>query len=194
MMRSLRLITPPAVEPISVDELKMQARIDQDTEDALLAAYITAARADVEAILRRALIEQTWEMRLDAWWSDDLELPYPPLISVDSVSYVDADDTTHMLNTGDYAVDTMSEPGRLSLLVDTPTAELANFGGVRISYKAGYGSLETSVPEPIRQAIRLLAAHYYENRESVLSAPGVNVAILPQAVDMLLWPYRVFEF
>jgi len=45
------------------------------------------------------------------------------------------------------------------------------------------------VPEPLRQAIRLLVAHWYENRG--LIASGGEVAALPQSAAALIAPYRV---
>ena len=49
----------------------------------------------------------------------------------------------------------------------------------------------TDVPEPLRQAIRLLVAHWYENRG--LIAVGQSVAVLPATVAALLAPYRVLS-
>ena len=45
------------------------------------------------------------------------------------------------------------------------------------------------MPEPLRHAIRLLVAHWYENRGIV--AGGGEVAVLPQSVAALIAPYRV---
>ncbi len=61
--------------------------------------------------------------------------------------------------------------------------------GIEIDVTVGYGDAGTDVPEPLRQAIRLLVAHWYENRG--LIAVGHEVAILPQTVAALIAPYRV---
>ena len=47
------------------------------------------------------------------------------------------------------------------------------------------------MPEPLRLAIRLLTAHWYENRG--LIALGHEVAVLPQTVAALIAPYRVLS-
>ena len=54
----------------------------------------------------------------------------------------------------------------------------------------GYGDGALEVPEPLRQAIRLLVAHWYENRG--LAAIG-TVTVLPSTVGALLAPYRMLS-
>ena len=72
----LVLTSPPAVEPLTVDEVKTYLRIDHDDEDCLLASLITSARLQVEAALDLALITQSWSWTFDAWpKGSTLELP-----------------------------------------------------------------------------------------------------------------------
>lgn len=193
----LKLITPPTVEPISLSELKAHLRIDGTDEDALLNAIIKTAREHVEAITRRALIQQTWQLILDGWWLSGaiLELPMPPLIGVDSIVYKDSAGTEYTLESSKYLYDA-TDIGRLMLAdgESFPTSELYPMGAVKITFKAGYGTSGDSLPEPIRHAIRLLCGHYYENREAVIIERGANIMQLPMAVDALLAPYRVWGF
>ncbi len=60
------LITGPALEPVSLADVKAHLRVDTDDEDALLIAAIVSARVHVEAVTRRVLIEQSWRVYLDA--------------------------------------------------------------------------------------------------------------------------------
>ena len=55
---------------------------------------------------------------------------------------------------------------------------------------AGYGTA-ADVPETFRQAIRLLVAHWYENRAAA-AAPD-SAAELPYAVTALIAPQRVLR-
>lgn len=193
---ALIIVTQPAVEPINLAELKLHLRIDHDDEDLLLDQYRRAARQDVESLTRRALITQTWEFYLDAFPDDDeIELPLPPLQSVTYVRYTPrATGAETEWNASNYRVDSYSEPGRIVLRSDGsyPGDELVEVNGIRIRYVAGYGDAPTDVPAPIRQAILLLAASYYENREAVII--GRTVTAIPHAVDALLYPYRVFRW
>jgi len=51
-------ITPPALEPITLDYAKVFLRVDNDDEDALIADLIRAARERVEALTNSALISR----------------------------------------------------------------------------------------------------------------------------------------
>lgn len=66
-MMALHLTTAPAIEPVTVEEVRYFLRIDSDPgeDDALIGSLITAARQEAEKITRRQLITATWEMRLD---------------------------------------------------------------------------------------------------------------------------------
>lgn len=64
---ALVLVTPPAEEPISLDEAKSDMRVDSDfTEhDALIEGYIAAGRQHAETICRRAFVTQSWRITAD---------------------------------------------------------------------------------------------------------------------------------
>ena len=68
---SLTLTTAPAVEPITKAEAYLQERLTptgsplSHPEDALIDIYIAGARQWAELKTRRALITQTWTMKMD---------------------------------------------------------------------------------------------------------------------------------
>ena len=57
----------PATEPVTLAEAKAYLRLQHDSEDALLAGLVRAAREEVERSTGAALIDQHWRMTLDAW-------------------------------------------------------------------------------------------------------------------------------
>ena len=61
--------------------------------------------------------------------------------------------------------------------------------GIEIDVEAGYGATASDVPEPLKQAIRQLVAHWYENRGA--GAPGESALRMPATVAALIAPYRV---
>ena len=161
---SLRLITAPLVEPVSMETAKAFLRVDHTLEDALIASLITSAREQGEELARRAFITQTWEQVLDDWPpKDSLLVLRPPLQSVTSVKYYDTANAEHTWT--DYVVDSRSDPGRIHFN-STPGTTLLESGGLVVQFVAGYGAAAQSVPARIQDLILALVAHWYENRES----------------------------
>lgn len=177
-------------EPVSVDEAREHCRIDYDDEDALLAAYITAAREYAETVTRRTLISSTWDHTLDRFPAGAIQLPRPPLVEVEGVYYIDPDGETQTLDPGAYRWDARQEPG---LVMPAPgyswPATRRMPGAVWIRYRAGYPN--GVIPGGVRVAILLMVAHWFANREAVTigSAPHE----VPLAVDRLLWAHRLYE-
>lgn len=191
------IITPPTAEPVPLNVVKQHLRLDDDftADDALLAGLLQAAREETENYLNRALITRTLDVKLDGFPDWELRLPMAPLQGVTYIRYADTAGDTQTLATSEYLVDTASQPGRL-----TPgygkswpsTREIINAVTLRIT--AGYGDDWNSVPQPIRQAMLMMIAHWYENRESVAVGNGLTVNEMPQASQMLLWRYKMVQF
>lgn len=218
-MTSFSLVTPPGVEPVALSDVKLHARIDTAVDDSLVTTLITAARIWAENYTGRAIINQTWQMAMDIWpaaneeWWDGVRdgpvsglerttfvsLPRPPLVNVTSVQYFDNTDTPTTWPSSNYFVDTVRQPGRLALRLGAVwpvPSRLTN--GIVITYVAGYGSDGTSVPEPIKTAIRQLVTHWYEHRgEATIGAGSRNTSAVfnsinvPMVIQALLDPYRV---
>lgn len=165
----LKLVTAPTAEPITLATAIGYLRtvtdsggiIDQD-----VLAFITLARQRCEAVLRRALLRQTWQLSLKNWpgrdyhnWpqnsaATDLStyrkfdhIPLPgaaPLISVTSVTYTDTEGVVRTMPSGNiaggYNVDLNFEPGRIVLPFSQiwPTPILLPGAPIQIIYQCGY--------------------------------------------------------
>ncbi len=172
------LVTPPDEEPITLGDEKLHARLDASDEDVLIESYVTAARVYAERYTGRAFITQTWNLKLDDFpaqrsdtigWrmlGNPIFLPNPPLSSVVSITYIDDDGTTQTWASSNYDVDTDSEPGRVALAFDkTYPSTRGDIHAVTVQFIAGYGNAST-VPDPLKEAIRQLVLDMYENREA----------------------------
>lgn len=193
---ALTLVTGPSVEPISLSEAKLHCRVDVSDDDNLITGLVQAARGQAETITRRALITQTWKYIVDAFPSgDELVLPLAPLQSVTSITYKDKDGDTSTFSSGDYIVNTDTEPGKVVLGYGKswPSTTLYPTGAVTVQFKAGYGDASTDVPQGIIQAMLMMIGHWYENREAIATTGAVPKE-LPLAVESLLWPERVMGF
>jgi uncharacterized phiE125 gp8 family phage protein len=174
------------VWPISLAEIKAHLRIDADdaTEDLLLDAYLGAATRWAEHYNGRKFITQTCVDVFDKFPSV-IRPQGAPLIAVTSLSYIDSGGQTQTLSATQYAVDAVTEPGRIVPAYGTAwPATRDELNAVTLTYTAGYGADGTSVPEHVRNAILLLAGDLYENREDLIE--GHIVATIPTGVRALL--------
>ncbi len=183
------LLTAPAVEPLSLAEAKAFLRVEHGDDDDVIAALISASRIHVEAQTRRALITQSWRIIIDAWPGDGRQEVRPgPLQELTAARVYDFGNVAHAVDTESFVVDAGS-----SALAFAPWA-LPSPGrfaaGIEFDVVVGYGDAAADVPEPLRHAVRLLIAHWYENRG--LAALGA-VTVLPSTVAALIAPYRMLS-
>ncbi len=190
----LKLVTPPASEPVTLAEAKIHLRVDITDDDDYITSLILTARITVELSVWRSLISQTWRYSLDSWpEGNEILLSNPPLQSVSGIVYFLSDGSSPTWAASNYLVDTDSEPGRVVLAygVNWPGGTLRPLNPIQITYIAGYGDAATDVLAIYRQAMLLLIGHWYENREPVLTTGAVPKE-LPLAVQSLLWLDRNF--
>lgn len=165
---SLKLVTGPTSEPITLEDAKKQLEIaNGDTShDEHVGRLIVGARRDVERFTRRALITQTWRRSLNGFRTVKIFLPRPPLISVSSVQYYDSDGVSQSLSGSLYQVDTESVPGSISPAVNEvwPVTQIGKVNSVTITWTAGFGATRDSVPEEYKELIRGLVAFRFWSR------------------------------
>jgi uncharacterized phiE125 gp8 family phage protein len=184
----LKVVTPPAVFPVTIAEAKAQCRIDIDDENDLIYDFIGAATERVQLAARRTLMTTVYDLFFDAWPRFPISLALPPVASVTGIYYTAEDTAEATWAATNYAVNTNSEPARIVYKrnASTPSVTLEPVNAVRIRYTAGYGSTTSAVPDRYRQAIRMLIGHYYENREALSVAQGLSMSELPLAVADLI--------
>ena len=184
--------TPPAYAPVPLDQVKLHCRVADDSEDALLAAYLAAAAGTCQHLIGRSIMAQGWCLALDAW-PVAVRLPNPVIQAVTSITYRDAEGGQQTLDPALYGLSG-------DLLARDPGADMpalwAGPGVVQVNYTAGYAAgdeatQQAAVPANIRSWLLLTVGTMYTHRESVQA--GVAVAELPgRFVDGLLDAHRVY--
>jgi uncharacterized phiE125 gp8 family phage protein len=190
-MLTIKVVTAPASEPISLAEAKLHCRVDVADDDTPITNLITAAREEVERLSGMALMTQTLELVLAGWPATDrTELPRPPLSSITSVKYKDRDGNETTWDSANYLAGADSVPGVLALAWDAswPSDDLYPLEPIRVRYVAGFASA-AAVPQSLKQAMLLLIGHWYENREAGGETVGEKAGIA-FGVDRLINSYR----
>lgn len=186
---ALVLTSGPAAEPVTVSEAKAHLRIDGASEDVLIASLILTSRLHVEAALGLALIDQTWMLVLDRWPVDgSVEIPIAPLQAVTAVRVRDAAGVASVAPPTSYLVDIASKPPRLVWNNTAPVTPGQAVNGIEIDLSVGFGATASSVPAPLKHAVLMLTAHWYEHRDPV--EIGSTAARIPDAVSDLIQPFR----
>lgn len=162
------LVTPPAHEPVTLDEAKAQCRVRHTEEDELIADAIRAARGHAEAYLNSSLVRQTRRAYFDSFPSGKgVILPRPPVIEVTEISYVDWSGNAQTLAAGEFRVDLNPYAPALWPLYDSYWPDARHYSGaISALYVAGHDSA-ADIPEDIRHAVLMLTEHFYTNRGAV---------------------------
>lgn len=192
--RSLKRVSGPAVEPVTLAEAKEQCRVDATADDSYLTALIVAAREYVEDYLDRTLVHTNWRMRLDGFPAE-IELPRPPMAdsgtnTAVTVTYTIGDSGgTAVLSTSEYRVDRDATPGVLRPLYGGSwPSHLFDQNSITVEWTGGFGADGTAVPRAVRHAMLMIIAAWYERRQAVDSVSATEVPMGAKALlDSAKW-------
>jgi len=184
----------PATEPITAAELKTSLRIDASDEDTFLGTLIAAAREIVEDMTARRMITRSEKLLLDSWpEGDTIIIPVAPVTAVGAIVTKDEDDVSTAFASSNYIVDTSGPVAKIVLKSGSSWPTLGTdakpVNAIEIPFTSGYASAG-AVPAKMKLAVKLLAGHYYENREN--STP-LNIHDIPMGIRAILTPLRVWE-
>jgi|SRR5579859_6205403 len=211
---SYTVTVPVQTEPITVSDAKAWLRVDFGDEDTLIAGLISDARRYAENILHRSLATQTIQAiiepdpvaagplsgpvdaPMDSWRLAErpgvplfgnalisLRIPMGPVQSFTTLEYQltrqDNPEWTALAATdsngnANYRIDTVADPNRLNIFTIVAATRY------RLTYVAGF----TALPFDIRNNIKALIGHWYQNRE------GQDV---PENIDLKFAGKRVFS-
>jgi hypothetical protein len=202
---SAQVTTEPAIEPITLGELREFLRLEEsvETENDTLRDLIAEARVWCEEYTQRRFITQTVTQTLDFWpgqfvtrgaLPDEgrisdyksgparyVELIEGPVQSITSVTLYDDVGGNATWNAANYRLASQNG-GRARLALADGAAwpsATRRTDAIEILYDVGYGSSKTDVPPPIIRTIKSLAAHWYENREAYDAPRNVKDTLKP---------------
>jgi uncharacterized phiE125 gp8 family phage protein len=186
------MTSPPAVEPVTLDEAKTHLRVDGTADDVLIGSLLLTSRLHVETALSLAFIAQSWRLILDAWPpGGKVDIPLSPLQTVSEVRVKPASGSPIVVDASSYVVDAASRPARLVWNNSVPPIPGAPANGIEIDIGVGFGATATSVPAPLKHALLMLTAHWYEHRDPY--EIGAETARIPNAVSDLIQPFRTIK-
>ncbi|MEM8749411.1 MAG: head-tail connector protein [Pseudomonadota bacterium] len=181
------ILTPPAGPVLALSDIKQHLRIDHDHEDAYLGQLLKAATQYAEFACGQKLLTQTWRQYETCWPVGGMLVPrIAPVQSVNAITVFNRDGDPQVLP----SESAMIERGAHGLRIRLPEtqAETTAANGLEIDLVVGFGDLAIDVPEPLRHAIMMLIAHWYEFRGAV--APKDQPVSLPPGFEQLIRAHR----
>jgi len=186
-MKPWRVTVDQTNELWTTSEVKNYLKVDDATDDALIAAMLKAARQAVEARQNISTLTKTIVQKLERFpssykvatdYENVIKLLVYPVVSVSSITYLDENGVLQTLAQNLYEVDTYRGIIGEAVDQDFPDTYLS-LNDVTITYTAGFGTAATDCPSDIRIAVLKLIANMYDNR-------GDSVYKMPTASDVML--------
>lgn len=168
---------------VTLADVKAHLRVTTTDEDTIIGVYRSAAIAWVENYTGHLLSAAEVVDNYSAW-GDYLTLRHQP-IAASPAPVVEYHDTE-----GDFieyagVVRDQTYPWTIVPPYGEEFPTLGDNGTISVTYTAGYASGE--VPDPLNQAVLLLAGHFFVNRSAVSTDKVEEVDL---AVRSLCKPYR----
>ena len=183
---------PDAALP--VDEFKAHLRLGtsfgQDTaQDEVLSGFLRAAMAAIESRTGKILMTRPFSWSLTFWRDRDSQvLPVAPISALTRLSTVARDGGESDIDPAQYWLQRDSQRPKLRA-VGACLPVIPQGGSAVIEFEAGYGPAWNDLPADLRQAVMLLAAHYYEYRDETSLSDGC----MPFGVSSLIERYKVMR-
>jgi uncharacterized phiE125 gp8 family phage protein len=201
-------ITPINIiaHPLTLAEVLQWCYYESDSsnatadEVAIFNALIPTASEAAQVFTRRGIAHGQYEIRIDAFPANGeaIEIPLPPVHSINSVTYIDTNGVEQTLVEGvDFRAAIYGEPCTIEPVSTWPTAR-AQAHAITITLTTGYDgeTARTTLPEPMRLGMLQLIKFWYDNRDAALVNEGraVDVKELPFATTALWAAYKIWGF
>tara|TARA_R100000773_G_scaffold34737_2_gene29734 strand:- start:346 stop:957 length:612 start_codon:yes stop_codon:yes gene_type:complete len=185
--RNLRRITASSSRTfvLTLDQAKEHLRITHNTDDTYITSLIQAAQYTAEYYANKDFTACEWEFIADTW-SQTQQLPYGVWRTITHIKYYDDDGVLITWNSSNYLFDSKGNPQRITLVDGKDYPSLRNGVSniiVTINSQTMRGEVEIAI-----QAIKIMIADMYENRQSVIV--GRIASQIPKTSEYLLQTLR----
>jgi uncharacterized phiE125 gp8 family phage protein len=173
---------PTGTDIISLADMKEWLRVDHSDEDTTITAIIDSAVQSIQNYTGRHFKTTTFIATLDSFHS--ATFPYE-VSAITAISYIDRAGSVQTLISTKYFLDLYTQPARIKFK-NTPDVIEDEFNAITIS-----GTITNSIKPPLVHAIKMLSAHFYENRRAVIV--GTISSEIPLGIKALINPYRIIS-
>lgn len=186
--------TPIPDSALPVDAFKAHLRLGsgfglEDVQDTVIVSFLRAALAAVEARTGKAIYRRAFSWSVTAWRNSAAEvMPMAPVVAVTRMARVARDGTEVEVDATAYWLERdMQRPVLRSAGSALPSPP--SQGTIRVEFEAGFATEWQNLPADLRQAVLMLASHYYEYRDDT----GLDGGCMPFGVSSLIERYRALR-
>ena len=198
-IRKLKAIGTVQTEPVDLATARLHLRLDTEgsppshPDDSLVEALITVARESVENFTELTVAVNDFQLKLDVFPVDSINLGTWPVNSITSVTYVDGNGASQTINSADYVLDTFSKPAKIDLAYGKTWPQVRNQpNAVTVTFEAGFtgdtSPVQNEMPKALKQAMLLTITDLYENRGAIMTKQNYEI---PVTAQYLMAPYRI---
>lgn len=189
MMLIEQTSVPDAALP--VDAFKAHLRLgtgfaESQVQDEVLASFLRSAMAAIEARTGKVLLVRPFSWTLTLWRDTTAQgLPVAPVVEISRVAIEARNGTTTEVDPARYWLERDNHRPRLRA-AGAGLPAIPRGGAAQVEFEAGYASDWNGLPADLRQAVLLLAAHYYEYRMETSLTGG----LMPFGVSSLIERFK----
>jgi uncharacterized phiE125 gp8 family phage protein len=179
---------------LPVEDFKAHLRLgtgfaSDTTQDEVLTGFLRAAISAIEARTGKVLMTRSFSWTLQFWRDRGSQgLPLAPVIAVTRVATIERNGAQSDVPPESYWLEQDSQRPRLKSISAT-LPKIPTGGSAVIEFDAGFGPDWQDTPADLRQAVLMLAAHYYEYRHEIALGDGS----MPFGVTTLIERYKVMR-
>ncbi|MGK7056927.1 head-tail connector protein [Bradyrhizobium sp. 1050_B9_N1_2] len=203
MLKLIDVIAESDDRPVTLAELKKHVQAaDFADDDAQLEIFLDAAIDFVADRTALTLRRSSWRVDRCDWWSGCLQILLTPVRDV-TFKYIDAAGAEQTVAADLYRWERTALGNAEIRFLDAfvaPAVKADTFNAVQIELEAGFDQdpnmtgagddPELEFPPRARQAVLMLAASWYRNREAIAEA---ELKIVPLAAEALMGQLRVYR-
>lgn len=182
---SMKLVTKPTREPVTLEEAKAQLKVDFTDDDVEIDRLIIAARGQVENDTRQRIVRQKWRLYYSCF-ADIMEVAPAFVREVDAIQYIDTDGATQTAATSLYDVDVSGQRVIRAYAQVWPSVRYQE-NPVWIDVWVGMYDetaspvdIKADIEEPIKQAVLMIVQHMYDGTEE-------------HGAEYLMAPYKMYR-
>ncbi len=202
------LKTDNANYAVDLDDVKTYLKIDTTADDVLIQSLIKTATLLIEKYTRRELLTKTFNMYCDFFPccncygytyagrmnENTILLKRSKLQGITSIKYY----YNNILETMDDSLYDFTEANDYSRIYlinssDSWTNTDTRKQAINIEFEAGYGETNTSIPDALKDALKILIAYMYENRGDCIIVNNTSNLVMLSGAQPILNMYQILE-